>query len=115
MRLQKQNLLVAIMISLLTYIGVAIVEGDHQLALALIAPVAILSVNVVAALADWMLFEPLGAEYRQTKHALRQAERTFRIALGELSTKRSPRKWWRPLYLWWLKRKLARMERLDAI
>lgn len=113
MRLQKRNLLVAIIISLLTYIGVAAIEG-HQWTLALVAPAAILSVHFLAALADWMLFEPLGAEYQQTRHALRQAELTFGIALGELSPNRSPRKWWRPIYLWRLKRKLAGMGRLEA-
>lgn len=113
MPLQKRDLLVAIIISLLTYIGVTTIEG-HQWTIALVAPAAILAVNFLAALADWTLFEPLGAEYRQTKHSLRQAELTFGIALGELSPKRSPRKWWRPIYLWRLKRKLAGMGRLDA-
>ncbi len=113
MRWCNRGLLIAVLTWLLTYIGYVTIKG-HDWSVALITLAAILSANSLLALAEWILFEPLGLEYQRTRLALRQAELTFGIALGDLSSARSPRKWWRPLYQWRLKRKLARKSRPEA-
>lgn len=108
MRLEKRGLLLSIIIWLPTFLGVAMVTGDPLNLPLIIALAATVFAHFLVALVEWIFYEPLGSEYVQTKLALRQAELTFGMALGELSSKRSPRKWWKPLYSWQLKRKLAR-------
>ena len=49
--------------------------------------------------------EAIGERTCQTRQALVDFERITGMAMGQVSRRRSPRSWWRQIYLWWLKRK----------
>ena len=51
----------------------------------------IIAANFPLGVIDWLLLEPRGKEHRKDILALCQAELTMEIALGNLSSKRSPR------------------------
>ena len=78
---------------------------DSEVGATIAVALAIVLAYCVVTILDWMLWEPIGKEHAETRRAIRQFELVTSIVLGDLSRKRSARKWWRPVRHWWLRRK----------
>ena len=108
MRVPFKGVLIALLTVILSPSSRCLVREfvlDSEIGATLAVALAIIVAYSAVTLLDWTLWKPLGKEHAEIQRALRQFELTTGVALGELSRKRSARKWWWPLRRWWLRKK----------